>query len=158
MGLAILVPLPAGCKYSSVAGMGRNSTGRGFFPNFRGPLSGAAAVRSAPAGSTYISQRTRQQLNYRAPNWQLASTGIRIESRFAMGTGHLCQIKFWLMQVSAYSRPTVLRHGPFHLHGEGALHIIRVIAGIKGDRSLKRNDIRPPHLNLTNVGESAFTA
>jgi hypothetical protein len=40
MGLAILVPLPAGCKYSSVAGMSRNSTGRGFFPDFRGPLSG----------------------------------------------------------------------------------------------------------------------
>src|SRR6266511_2936287 len=40
----------------------------------------------------------------------------RLGSRFAVGTGHLCQIKFWLMHISHYAPVLIARDSVHSAH------------------------------------------
>src|SRR6266540_4672761 len=40
----------------------------------------------------------------------------RLGSRFAVGTGHLCQIKFWLMHISHYAPVLIARESVHSAH------------------------------------------
>jgi hypothetical protein len=67
----------------------------------------------------------------------------RLGSRFAVGTGHLCQIKFWLMHISRCSSAAVSFGGSTETVGLSILPV-----NVNGMQPRSDRSVRPPACNF----------